>query len=145
MRRSSRPRGESGLMPASACSAISVYVFAGYRLRHFSTPRERTTPPLSAARNFDGTVSRFLASRLCSKVPVKAKAHVVGEAGGGQSIRGGGVGGAPPPRTGFAPATYPTSSHSATQIATCVPHWHVAVRSRTPNRSICSGFGGGSE
>src|SRR3954447_13001965 len=105
-------------MPASACCAISVYVAWGYRLRHFSTPRESTTPPLSAVRNFDGTVSRFLASRLCSKVPVKAKAHVVGEAGGGQSIRGGGVGGATPPRTGFAPARYPTSSHSATQNPT---------------------------
>jgi hypothetical protein len=54
---------------------------------------------LSSPRNFDGIVSRFLASRVCSKVPVKAKAH---ELEGGQSIRGGGVGGAPPPRNGFA-------------------------------------------
>src|SRR4051794_41515590 len=70
-------------------------------------------------------VSRFLASRLCSKVPVKAKAHVDRAAGdSGQSIRGGGVGGAPPPRTGFAPATYPTSSHSATQNPTFLSRGH---------------------
>src|SRR4051795_8274826 len=86
-------------MPASARPAISVYVWAGYSARQRSTPRERYTPPLSAVRNFDGIVSRFLASRVCSKVPVKAKTHVVGRRRGGQSIRGGGVGGAPPPRT----------------------------------------------
>src|SRR3954467_4044823 len=71
-------------------------------------------------------VSRFLASRLCSKVPVKAKAHVRSRSGrGGQSIPGGGVGGAPPPGNGFArgkvphfvplcntePASRPTSAH----------------------------------
>src|SRR3712207_7512923 len=39
--------------------------------------RDRYTPLLSSARNFDGIVKRFFASRLCSKVPVKAKAaHV---------------------------------------------------------------------
>src|SRR3954471_6175774 len=109
-------------MPASALPAISVYVWAGYSARQRSTPRERYTPPLSAVRNFDGTVSRLLASRVCSKVPVKAKAHVSGEAGGGgQSIRGGGVGGAPPPRTGFAPAPYPTMPHSATRNPLCLP------------------------
>ena len=71
---------------------------------------------LSSALNFDGIVSRFLASRVCSKVPVKAKAHVGSQAeGDGQSIPGGGVGGAPPPGNGFAKAKYPTSSHSATQ------------------------------
>src|SRR4051794_36664267 len=42
-----------------------------------STPRTRNTFPLSAARNFDGTVSRFFASSVCSKVPWKAKAHVL--------------------------------------------------------------------
>jgi hypothetical protein len=31
------------------------------------------------------------------------------------------VGGAPPPRTGFACGTYPTSSHSATQLSSAVP------------------------
>src|SRR4051794_18152417 len=71
-------------------------------------------------------VSRFLASRLCSKVPVKAKAHVGSRSGrGGQSIPGGGVGGAPPPGNGFAkgkvphfaplcntePASRPTTTH----------------------------------
>src|SRR5919199_1291460 len=117
----------SRLIPASTCSAIWVYVAVGYRLRQRSTPRLRTTPPDSAARNFDGIVSRFLASRLCSNVPVKAKAHVSREAGdGGQSIRGGGVGGAPPPRTGFAPATYPTLPHSATQNPTLVVAGHSA-------------------
>src|SRR3954453_4457226 len=87
---------------------------------------ERKTPLLRSARNLDGMVSRFLASRLCSKVPVKAKAHVRSRSGrGGQSIPGGGVGGAPPPGNGFArgkvphfvplcntePALRPTSAH----------------------------------
>src|SRR5919205_280485 len=71
-----------------------------------STPLTRKTFPLNAARNFDGTVRRFLASSVWSKVPWKAKAHGVGEAAG-QSIRGGGVGGAPPPRTGFAIGNLP--------------------------------------
>src|ERR1700741_2190272 len=42
-----------------------------------STPRTRNTFPARAARNFAGTVSRFLASSECSKVPWKAKAHVL--------------------------------------------------------------------
>src|ERR687884_43365 len=50
---------------------------------------------------------------------------------GGQSIRGGGVGGAPPPRTGFAPATYPTTPHSATQNPLNAPHWRYPVTLRT--------------
>src|SRR4051812_3278130 len=69
---------------------------------------ERKTPLLRSARNLDGMVSRFLASRLCSKVPVKAKAHVRSRSGrGGQSIPGGGVGGAPPPGNGFARGKVP--------------------------------------
>ena len=50
-----------------------------------------------------------------------------------QSIRGGGVGGAPPPRTGFARATYPTSSHSATHLSSFVPHLESSVTLRTTN------------
>src|SRR5215203_1690311 len=65
-----------------------------------STPLTRNTGPASCARNFDGTVSRCFASSVCSKLPLKAKAHGVRESGGVESIRGGGVGGAPPPRTG---------------------------------------------
>src|SRR3954453_18424641 len=65
-----------------------------------STPLTRNTGPASCARNFDGTVSRCFASRVCSKLPLKAKAHGVRESGASKSIRGGGVGGAPPPRTG---------------------------------------------
>src|ERR1700749_1619440 len=129
-------------MPSSACCAISVYVVAGYRLRHFSTPRESITPPLNAVRNFDGIVSRFLASRLCSKVPVKAKAHVCSEGGGGQSIRGGGVGGAPPPRTGFAPATYPTLPHSATRNPLTPPLWRHLVTLRTGKPFKSGGYAG---
>src|SRR3954451_1882882 len=71
----------------------------------FSIARERYTPLLNSPRNFDGIVSRFLASSVCSKVPVKAKAHK--REGRGQSIRGGGVGGAPPPRNGFARCKVP--------------------------------------
>src|SRR5215210_6772565 len=85
-----------------------------------SEPRTRKTPPASTARNFAGTVSRFLASSECSKVPWKAKAHVRAQ-GEVQSIRGGGVGGAPPPRTGFTRATYPTMPHSATHFSSVVP------------------------
>ena len=42
---------------------------------------DKNTPLLRSARNLDGIVSRFLASRLCSKVPVKAKAHVSSRSG----------------------------------------------------------------
>src|SRR3954447_7377146 len=84
-----------------------------------SIARERYTPLLNSPRNFDGIVSRCLASSVCSKVPVKAKAH--GRRERSQSIRGGGVGGAPPPRNGFAAAKYPTSSHSATSNPHAVP------------------------
>src|SRR5437868_5565336 len=37
-----------------------------------------TTPPASAARNFDGIVSRCLESSVCSKVPRKAINRVLG-------------------------------------------------------------------
>ena len=40
----------------------------------------------------------------------------------GQSIPGGGVGGAPPPGNGFANGKYPTSPHSATRNPHDVPH-----------------------
>src|SRR4051794_40655551 len=87
---------------------------------HLSAPLTRKAPSENAARSLEGTVSRFLASRVCSKVPWKANAHVrQGE--GGQSIRGGGVGGAPPPRTGFAASKYPTTPHSATQLSSFLP------------------------
>src|SRR3954452_3686019 len=126
-RRNSRPCWLSGFGTCErACSAICVYVCAGYRDTQLSIALERKTPLLRSARNLDGMVSRFLASRLCSKVPVKAKAHDGSRSGrGGQSIPGGGVGGAPPPGNGFArgkvphfvplcntePALRPTSPH----------------------------------
>src|SRR5215208_5572293 len=43
-----------------------------------SGPFTRNTLPASWARNFDGTVSRCFASSVCSKLPLKAKAHVWG-------------------------------------------------------------------
>ena len=104
-----------------------------------STPRTRNTPPASADRNLAGTVSRFFASSECSKVPWKAKAHV-SDGAKVQSIRGGGVGGAPPPRSGFAHGTYPTVSHSATQISSFVPQDLNEVMKRTANRRLCRGF-----
>src|SRR3954447_11129393 len=106
-----------------------------------SDPCTRNTPPASAARNFAGIVSRFFASSECSKVPWKAKAH---ESKGVQSIRGGGVGGAPPPRTGFATGTYPTSPHLATQLSPDLPQNLSEVRDRTRKRRISRAFGGGS-
>src|ERR1044071_1095733 len=60
-----------------------------------SGPRTRNTLPASAARKRDGTVSRFLASSECSKVPWKAKAHGGGE---GSSVD-------PGRRSGRSPAT----------------------------------------
>src|SRR3954467_936989 len=81
-------------------------------------------------------VSRFLASRLCSKVPVKAKAHDGSRSGRrGQSIPGGGVGGAPPPGNGFPrgkvphfvplcntePASRPTLAHVCRRMSLKVP------------------------
>src|SRR3954463_2404604 len=74
-----------------------------------STPLTRNTGPASCARNFDGTVSRCFASSVCSKLPLKAKAHGVRESGSSESIRGGGVGGAPPPRTGCSVGKLPHS------------------------------------
>src|SRR5690349_18620827 len=96
----------------------------------FSTARERYTPLLNSARNFDGIVSRFFVSRLCSKVPVKAKAHGESRSGreAGQSIPDGGVGGAPPSGNGFADSKYPTSSHSATQNPLRGPLFRRVVR-----------------
>src|SRR5919205_1287280 len=44
-----------------------------------SGPWTRKTPPASSVRKRDGTVKRFLASSVCSKVPLKAKAHASGE------------------------------------------------------------------
>src|SRR5919206_4762548 len=86
-----------------------------------SAPCTRKTPPASAARKRAGTVSRFFASSVCSKVPWKAKAHEFQRGAEVESIRGGGVGGAPPPRTGFATGTYPTTSHCATQLSSVLP------------------------
>src|SRR5690348_8295283 len=110
----------------------------------FSIARERYTPLLSSALNFDGIVSRFFVSRLCSKVPVKAKAHGESSRSGeeaGQSIPDGGVGGAPPSGNGFAHATYPTSPHSATRNPHNVPHfWIRAKKARN-----LQGFQGGTD
>src|SRR4051795_10337650 len=108
-----------------------------------SGPRTRNTLPARAARNLAGTVSRFLASSECSKVPWKAKAHVGGEEEV-QSIPGGGVGGAPPPGTGFANGTYPTLPHSATQISTFIPPHLNLVTMRTSKWRVCRAFADGA-
>src|SRR3954454_15623870 len=109
-----------------------------------STPFTRKTVPDNWVRNFDGTVSRCFASSVCSKLPLKAKAHVVRrfrvEV---ESIRGGGVGGAPPPRTGCAAGTYPTPSHFATQLPSFVPPCPRVVRIRTHCACKPVGFGVG--
>src|SRR5688572_25375539 len=87
-----------------------------------STAFTRKTRPARAARNFDGTVSRFFASSVCSKVPWNAKAHAVWS---GREWRS---------RTGVAEweeprhhgpavrnAFYPTFSHSATHFSYLTP------------------------
>src|SRR4051794_28059036 len=61
-------------------------------------PFASTSPELKSARKRAGTVSRFFASREYSAVPSKA----IRWAHGKKSDRGGGVGGAPPPRSGEA-------------------------------------------
>src|SRR5215207_6681029 len=79
-------------------------------------PLARTRPAPKSARKRAGTVSRFLASSEYSAVPSKAIAWTHGK----KSDRGGGVGGAPPPRSGR--GTYiPTTSHEATPIAQFFP------------------------
>src|SRR4051794_39272714 len=138
-RLSSRACAENGFIPSSAADVSVAYVASGYSEMQGSGPRTRNTLPARAARNLAGTVSRFLASSECSKVPWKAKAHVGGEEEV-QSIPGGGVGGAPPPGTGFAKGTYPTLSHSATQISTFVPLDLNLVTLRTRKWRICRRF-----
>src|SRR6185295_9730277 len=85
-----------------------------------STPLTRKTGPASCARNFDGTVSRCFASSVCSKLPLKAKAHEV-RWEGVESIRGGGVGGAPPPRTGCSAGKLPHSVPLCNTIVVICP------------------------
>src|SRR4051812_8769968 len=91
-------------------------------------------------------VSRFLASSVCSKVPVKAKAHVffAKQEEAGQSIPGGGVGGAPPPGNGYAVAKYPTTPHSATSNPFPVPLRLYPDVLAVENRLICREFLGGA-
>src|SRR3954470_2152203 len=138
-RLSSRACAENGFIPSSAAVVSVAYVASGYSEMQGSGPRTRNTLPARAARNLAGTVSRFWASSECSKVRWKAKAHV-GSEEGVQSIPGGGVGGAPPPGTGFANGTYPTPSHSATQISSFIPLDLNLVTLRTRNRRISRSF-----
>src|SRR3954449_1959966 len=109
-----------------------------------STPLTRKTGPASCARNFDGTVSRCFASSVCSKLPLKAKAHGVRESGGVESIRGGGVGGAPPPRTGCSSWKVPHSLPLRNTILVMCPTDHES--GPNPDAFVlekCQ-FGGGS-
>ena len=62
-----------------------------------------------------------------------------------QSIPGGGVGGAPPPGTGFASGTYPTLPHSATQISSFVPLDLNLVTFRTLMWRVCRAIRGVGE
>ena len=96
---------------------------------------------LRSARNLDGMVSRFLASRLCSKVPVKAKAHVRSRSG--REVSRSRVAEWEEPRhpgTASQEAKYPTSPHSATQNPHA-PHIGssscIGARSKWP---ICGDF-----
>src|SRR3954451_502999 len=79
-------------------------------------PFASTRPAPKSARKRAGTVSRFFASSEYSAVPSKAIAGAHGK----KSDRGGGVGGAPPPRSGDAHSN-PTTSHKATLIAQNFP------------------------
>src|SRR5881275_3796003 len=78
-RLSSRALGEDGLSPlrvwavnASYPSGVQIDTDRG-ESGVTSWEAARTTPPESAARNFEGTVSLCLASSACSNVPRKFK------------------------------------------------------------------------
>src|SRR3954452_10926184 len=79
-------------------------------------------PVLGVERVFEGAVKGQGSCLLAKEV---------------QSIPGGGVGGAPPPGTGFASATYPTLSHSATQITSFAPLDLNLVTLQTRNGRVC--------
>src|SRR4051812_29674061 len=112
-----------------------------------SGPLTRKTLPASWARKRDGTESRCFASSVCSKLPLKAKAHGVRESG--ESSRSEVAEWEEPRHPGPAVRTgsYPTLSHSATHLSSFVPHGLIAVRIRTcfPCKSagLAGGGGGG--
>src|SRR5919204_5174649 len=104
-----------------------------------SIPFAKTTPSDSEARNLAGIVSRFLASRVWSKVPRKAIGHRVRPAWRGW------------PRTeveeweeplhpGPLCHFYPTSSHFATRSAHLLPQTFHVERWRGRNRRGHRGF-----
>src|SRR5215203_1506027 len=109
-----------------------------------SGPFTRKTLPANCARNFDGTVSRCFASSVCSKLPLKAKAHVSG--GPVKSSRSEVAEWEEPRHPGPAvPAgQYPTPSHSATQLASPIPPRRLRFRLRThlPCKWAASQVGG---
>jgi hypothetical protein len=96
-----------------------------------STPLTRKARPARAPRNLEGTVSRCLASSVCSKVPWKAKAHAVRLVG--RSSRSEVAEWEEPRHPGPAVrlGNYPTTSHSATHSSSFVPPDLTAVRTRT--------------
>src|SRR5262245_36698002 len=57
-----------------------------------------------------------------------------------ESNRGGGVGGAPPPRSGCAEGFYPTPSHFATQLSSDVPLNLSDFSLMTGKRRVCGGL-----
>ena len=107
---------------------------------------DRKTPLLRSARNLDGMVSRFLASRLWSKVPVKAKAHVRSRSG--REVSRSRVAEWEEPRhpgTASQEAKYPTSPHSATQNPSSAPHRLVADASALAKVADLRGLCGGTD
>ena len=61
-RSSCRRSGDIGFSPSSAALDEALVVLGRQIATQGSTPLASTTPSLSAARNFAGTVSRFFAS-----------------------------------------------------------------------------------
>src|SRR5881396_3030998 len=95
-------------------------------------PFASTRPAPKSARKRAGTVSRFFASSEYSAVPSKAIAGAHGK----KSDRGGGVGGAPPPRSvertviPLPPTKQPQShnfSHGHPPMATAAPETPVFI------------------
>src|SRR5215213_7388034 len=98
-------------------------------------PFARTRPAPKSARKRAGTVSRFFASSEYSAVPSKAIAGAHGK----KSDRGGGVGGAPPPRSVVGHSN-PTTSHKASLIAQKIPPAPLLAPTGPRKPSVHRGF-----
>src|SRR3954447_19643677 len=154
-RPSLRAGSDSGFIPASAACTYASYAFGLHTCTQRSIPFERTTPSLSEARNLAGIVSRFLASRVWSKVPRKAICHRAcpasrGTTAGGRGARLGRRDWTrteveeweeplhPGPHVALLPHNPPLSNSTCTSSPTSVVHL-TPERRKSPLRSTIAG------